>query len=302
VAEDEIRVEADTTLPDGTRVTIELLQDDEPLEWFSSADETAQVSGGAIEVTLNRDPDGPMADPDQEQEVVLTAELRGETITDSEELFVISRLAEAFYMQATPTPSPSPTPSPTTAAAEPVEAEPTPVPEPEPEPEPAPQGITVAVGNGGNVRAQPSADAPVVGQVALGDEVQVFEKTADSVWYSISFNQGTTGWAHRVVLQLDGGVAAQVPVQGQEAAPAPDTAGEATGLSTTVFNGGNVREQPSLNGVVVGGVNAGESVELLAKTGDGVWYQIRNTRGVVGWTHNSLLTLPQNLIDQVPVA
>jgi uncharacterized protein YgiM (DUF1202 family) len=158
------------------------------------------------------------------------------------------------------------------------------------------------VGNGGNVRAQPSASAELVGQVVLGDEIEVLERTADGIWFKINSDQGFEGWAHRVVLNLDPGTVAQVPIQGQGTPPesAPDA--EATGLTATVFNGGNMRASPVIANNVVGGVNAGEMVELLAKTGDGVWYQVRNVRGVVGWTHNTLLTLPPDVAAQVPVA
>jgi uncharacterized protein YgiM (DUF1202 family) len=49
-------------------------------------------------------------------------------------------------------------------------------------------------------------------------------------------------------------------------------------------------------------VNAGEQVVLLQRTADGMWYQLRNVRGFEGWVHVSLLTIPDDVIAQVPVA
>jgi uncharacterized protein YgiM (DUF1202 family) len=172
------------------------------------------------------------------------------------------------------------------------------------------------VGNGGNVRSEPNPGAAVVGQVALNDTVEVIEKTPDDIWYRISFGpDSTTGWAHYVVLQLAQDVINQIPVQGAATTPDPtpppaDPGGDSdepepaasTGLTVEVFNGGNVRSEPSLDSrTIVDQVNAGEQVELLQKTSDEVWYQIENERENVGWVHNSLLTIPEEIASQVPV-
>jgi flagellar FliL protein len=301
--EGTIKVEADTTLTDGTRVTAVMLEDGEEIDWFS--DDTARGSArdGSIDMTLPKNDDAPFATRGEAHSIRLSAEVDGETIEATEELEVIRRFEIAFYgPDATPTPTEAPATStpeeteddtpPVTPTAAP--AAPTTAPEPS-------QGIAVVVGNGGNVRAQPSADANIVGAVTLGDEVQVLQKTADSVWYEIRTDQGVNGWAHRVVLQPDEVVAAQVPVRGQDAPAAPPDAAP-TGLTVSVFNGGNVRAQPALADNIVGGVNAGETVELLAKTADGVWYQVRTERNVEGWAHNTLLTIPDDVAAQVPIA
>jgi hypothetical protein len=73
-------------------------------------------------------------------------------------------------------------------------------------------------------------------------------------------------------------------------------------LSATVFNGGNVREQPSTTGRVLDQINARERVALLEKSADGRWYRISNPRGVSGWVSVTLLTIDPNVARKVPVA
>ena len=91
--------------------------------------------------------------------------------------------------------------------------------------------------------------------------------------------------------------AAATTVVTPTAAPTPTI----EGLAATVFNGGNVREQPNLNGRVLDQINAGETVQLLEKTADGLWYRITNIRSVSGWVSRSLLTIDPQVAQQVPV-
>src|SRR5262249_60558934 len=81
----------------------------------------------------------------------------------------------------------------------------------------------------------------------------------------------------------------------------PATKPPETGLTATVFNGGNVRERP-VTGKPLDQINAGEKVRLLAKTSDGGWYQITNIRDVTGWVSVTLLTIDPAVAKQVPVA
>jgi flagellar FliL protein len=312
IDEETIRVNADTTLADGTEVTIELLEDDERFEWIEDGQASVEVSGGEIAADLTKVEDAPGADRDAEHMVRIFTEVQGETVEDETELVLppSQSVQAAFYeAPATPTPTRTPRPSPTPDFTLPL----TPTEEPTSTPEPL-EGIAVTVGNGGNVRAQPSASAEVVGQVALGDEVMVRQKTPDDIWFEIE-TPGFTGWAHTAVMRMGAETVAQIPVQGEEPPPPAAESDDAeeetdesdeetgsTGLTASVFNGGNMRAQPIIANNIVGGVNAGETVELLEKTSDGVWYKVRNERDEVGWTHNTLITIPPDLAEQVPVA
>ena len=71
----------------------------------------------------------------------------------------------------------------------------------------------------------------------------------------------------------------------------------------TVANGGNVREAP-INGRPLDQVNAGEAVQLLAKTQDGRWLKVtyaRNGAIITGWISRTLLTIDPTIEQQVPV-
>jgi flagellar basal body-associated protein FliL len=311
-----INIEGTTTLPPGTPIQVSLLEDGEDFsDWLQAEESTFEVSNNTISQRINKESGGPNATPNTSHTVVLTAQVDDEEIEASVELNVPGTYRSAFY-EAPPTPTPArPTPRPTpTTAPEPTPAEEEPEPTPTPEAPPAQGAIAATVGNGGNVRAEPRVGAPVVGQVALNDAVEVLQKTPDDIWYQISFGQdSTTGWAHYAVLLLEQDMIDQIPVE-SAAAVAPDPTPPAddsgsggsdvptdTGLIVEVFNGGNVRSEPTLDSrTIVDQVNAGEQVELLQKTTDGIWYQVRNTRDNVGWVHNSLLTIPDDIAAQVP--
>lgn len=159
--------------------------------------------------------------------------------------------------------------------------------------------LTATVFNGGNIRAEPATSAAVLGQVNAGETVYLYERTSDGRWYYVGA-PAAEGWVHSSLLTVDPTVAAQVPVSGEQAA-APQSQPAVAGLTATVFNGGNVRAAPNPQGQVLDQINAYEVVELLAKTGDAVWYKMRNPRGVVGWVHSSLLTIDPPVAAQVPV-
>ncbi|MBC8075180.1 MAG: SH3 domain-containing protein, partial [Chloroflexales bacterium] len=72
-------------------------------------------------------------------------------------------------------------------------------------------------------------------------------------------------------------------------------------LMATVYNGGNVRAEPTVRGAVRDQINAGENVPLLAKTDNGDWYQIVTARGATGWVSATLLTIDPAVATQVLV-
>lgn len=101
------------------------------------------------------------------------------------------------------------------------------------------------------------------------------------------------------------GTTDRVPVTGASAPSSPASAAPQTpavsGSPTArVYNGGNVRKAPNLNGQVLDQIHAGEAVTLLERTQSSEWFYIINPRGVGGWVHRSLLTLDRATIEQVP--
>ena len=94
----------------------------------------------------------------------------------------------------------------------------------------------------------------MLGQLHAGEVVTLLERSNDSAWYRVQAPEAE-GWVSATLLTIDPEVAKQVPT-----ATPPET-----GLTAKVFNGGNVRERP-VTGKPLDQINAGETVQLLAKT------------------------------------
>lgn len=78
--------------------------------------------------------------------------------------------------------------------------------------------------------------------------------------------------------------------------PAPTPPAE---LVAKVANGGNMRNQPSLQSTVIDQIHANETVVLHEKTADNQWYHITNARGNRGWVHQSLLAIPAEIASRM---
>jgi SH3-like domain-containing protein len=288
-------VTADTTLPNGTEVTAELLANNEPFPWFQADDATTTVQDGQISMRLNKDPESGQAGAGSSLQVVLSTEVNGQTVRSASELNLGPFEDEFVAQRPTATPRPSSTP---TAAA-------TREPRPTSEPTPSTTGIVATVNNGGNVRAEPDADARIVGAIQLGDTVEVLEKNQASTWYRIETSSGVNGWTSVLALRPAADVVARTPIEGGIMPTPPistPTFDLTTGVLVPVFHGGNVRSEPSLNSrLILDQVYTGETVELLARTSNGIWYQVKNPREQVGWVHTTLLRVPQDVAAQVPV-
>ncbi|MBO9315170.1 MAG: SH3 domain-containing protein [Chloroflexus sp.] len=76
-----------------------------------------------------------------------------------------------------------------------------------------------------------------------------------------------------------------------------------TGQRVAVINGGNVRKLP-YTGVnnVIGGINAGEQVQILARTPNALWYYVRTIRNEVGWVSRTLIAVTDLIAAETPVA
>jgi Bacterial SH3 domain len=294
----KILVRADTNLPDGAQVRVILLEGGQGFAWIDPQSAITRVSERQIQATVDKATDAPTPRQGQEYTVVLSAAADGQEIkTDPAPLDVPQPVSGAFFgivaaPTSTPTSAPTAAPSPATPTAIPAASPTTPA-----EPTAAP-ALSATVFHGGNIRPQPKL-GPCNGcpQLHAGETVTPLEKTADGRWYRVKAPAGE-GWVSVTLLRIDATVAKQVPLQGQSTPPTP---GAASGLTATVFHGGNVRETP-VTGRPLDQVNAGETVQLIAKTADGAWYKITNIRGVTGWVSATLLTIDAKVAKQVPIA
>jgi flagellar FliL protein len=273
-------------LPSGATVTALIREGDQEFPWFNPETALAQPDplSGEAQVVLDRRSDAPIPSQSETYTVVAIARGASDEITRSDpaSLDVLQPFFNDFYALAIePTPAPAVTPTATRAPAT-------------PEPSPtvaATQELTGTAAIAGNIRRAPNREAEVVGRLALGEIVTLSERSVDGEWYRISTSAGLNGWVSRTLLIVDQDLAAQLPVA------TPDNL-----LKAAVFNGGNVRTRPSVRGLVIDQVNAGESVTLLARNADSTWLKIINERQIVGWVSRTLLTVPPNDLRGLPVS
>jgi hypothetical protein len=285
-----IVVEAETNLPDETIVTAAMKEGDQDFPWFSTDRASGQVTDGRVSITLERAQNAPTPKRDSGQTITLHATV-GDQVVSSEavKLTVPSIYTAEFFRDIAVAPTAAPTAAPTIAPTS-APAEPTTLVEPTATPAVT---LTATVFNGGNIRQEPQVGNNVLGQLHAGEVVTLLERSNDSTWYRVKAPEAE-GWVSATLLTIDPEVAKQVST-----ATPPET-----GLSASVFNGGNVRERP-VTGKPLDQINAGETVQLLAKTSDGGWYQITYTRDgkpITGWVSVTLLTIDPAVAKQVPVA
>jgi hypothetical protein len=276
---------------------------DQDFAWFTPESAKGQAVGGKINLVVERTKTAPTPQRSQPQTIVLNASVNGQTVSSEPAKLVVPSIhAREFYREVAAAPTAAPTSEPTAAPAAPTTAAPTAAPIAQPTPAPE---LTATVFNGGNIRKQPKVTtnkADVLGQLHAGEAVTLLERSADGAWNRVKA-PAAEGWVSATLLTVNADVAKQVPVTGQAPAQTPGQAPPppATGLTATVFNGGNVRDRP-VTGKVLDQVNAKETVQLIEKTSDGAWYRITNIRKVTGWVSASLLTIDPATAKQVPVA
>lgn len=275
-----IQVVGSTNLPDSVRITAVMQENGQDFAWFAGDTATTQPSNGKISLRLTRQEQAPTPSQEQEYTITLVTTVNEQPFSSAPAVLTVSAPNRADFYQLTAT---EPTPEPT--------AEPTPEPTTEPTPEPEePTELTATVLNGGRLRTEPTLEGEEVGQVSKGEVLTLLERSQDGAWYRVSAAEGE-GWVSSALLEVTPEVAALVP-----------TTAPTTTLTATVFNGGNVRPGPGLRfNPPLDQINAGETVQLLAKTEDGNWYQIINERNVTGWVNRTLLTISLEVSRQVPV-
>jgi hypothetical protein len=287
----QILVEADTNLPDTTQVSAAMKENDQDLPWFNKDAINSKISDGRITLVLEKAKDAPRPTNNQDQFVTLIATVGDQVVSSEPAKVIVPTIYKADFYPDTVVvqPTAAPTSAPTSAPAEPTVAPTVPV-------EPTATStatLTATVFNGGNIRKEPQVGDNVLGQLHAGEVVTLLERSNDSTWYRVQAPEAE-GWVSATLLTINPEVASQVSI-----ATPPET-----GLSAKVFNGGNVRARP-VTGKPLDQINAGETVQLLAKTSDGGWYQISYTRDgtpITGWVSVTLLTIDPAVAKQVPVA
>lgn len=274
-------------LPAGATLTALMREDGQEFPWFDPETALAQPDplSGEAQIVLDRRANAPTPRQDATYTVIaIASDQSGEIArSDPATLDVLRPFINDFYAIAEePTVAPTPTLTPTPPPA---------TPEPSPTVVEAPLALTGTAAIAGNIRREPNREAEVLGRLAPEEVVILIERSIDGEWYRIITSEGLSGWVSRTLLVVDQDLAAQLPV----ATP--------TDLRTaSVFNGGNVRTSPSLRGLVIDQVYAGESVFLLARNADSTWLKIINERQMTGWVSRTLLTIAPDDLRRLPVS
>lgn len=309
----QILVQATTNLPDTTSVQAALLEGGQPFDWYKPESAQGQVFNGKVQLTLTRRDGAPTPSRTKAYSVALRA--KGPDGADvsvpAAELSIPTLYATDFFSAASIAAGPTGAATSVPKATVQATAKPKPTVAATPTP-PATATLTATVINGGNVRKDPNFRGAILDQNNALESVTLIEKTADGLWYKMTNPRGTSGWFSASLLKIDPSIVAQVPVEGvtpvpppaavtSVAKPTPAATPKPGGLSGLVRNGGNLRKAPNGTAEVLDQNNAGELVQLLAKSANGAWYKLTNPRGITGWSSASLLTIDAGVAAKVPV-
>jgi hypothetical protein len=77
---------------------------------------------------------------------------------------------------------------------------------------PVSEQLSATVINGGNRRSAPYVKSDVLGQVHVGQIIQLLARTKNGTWYYARCECGARGWVHASLLKIDPKVARKVPV------------------------------------------------------------------------------------------
>lgn len=282
-----VSVDVAATGLDGAEVTVELLEDGQPFAWLNPEQARGIVRRDQAEIQAQRAASAPAPTEGRRYSVIARGP-DGASSAEAELLIpAVNRIAETFYGRTAaaaptaiatvaPTAAPQATPEPAATAA------------PEPAATAAPElptGPLASVGNGGNVRRLPIITAEnVVGGVNAGEQVQLIARTPNGAWYRVRTVRDELGWVSATLLQVP--AEAQVPVA----------------AVVTVFTNGPLYERPDQASTELDRVNLDEVVELKQKSADGAWYEVTNVRDISGWVLATLLGVPDEVAQSVPVA
>lgn len=137
-----------------------------------------------------------------------------------------------------------------------------------------PNLFTIAV-NELNIRKKANLTSKKIGTAKKGEQFEVLER--ENNWVKIQFGK-KTGWVYSFygTFQVDNKIAASVD---------PDETEEKSSVYVTIiYNGTNLREEPSTSSNVVVHANAGEKYKILASEGD--WYKVEVDNNTIAYVAN----------------
>ena len=166
-------------------------------------------------------------------------------------------------------------------------------PTPEPTVAPAPDSeqpatASVEAPDGGvNIRRGPGLNFEQIGLLEGGESLPVVGQNQDGTWWQVEFEAGENGlaWIAAAVVNFSG-EPATVPLVQPAAIPTavvtPTPTVPVVQGTVTATDPVNVRSEPSLEGVIVGGLYPGDSADVVAVSEDSEWWQIDFADGPEG--------------------
>jgi uncharacterized protein YraI len=131
-----------------------------------------------------------------------------------------------------------------------------------------------------NVRAEPSAQAPILTRVNLNESFPVTGRNTAGTWVQIIVNN-QIGWVNSSYVRWPG--VAEVPVVGTAPQQPPVPQPPASGVIVTATPYAvNLRSGPGTNFSRLGTIPAGQTASVIGRTTDATWWQV-NFNGIVGW-------------------
>lgn len=148
-----------------------------------------------------------------------------------------------------------------------------------------------------NMRAEPTTEGALLGQVPAGQTLSVLGRNPVGTWYHVRLNTGETGWMFAELLAQNVGDIQAV----YEATPQmPQRYGLMGQIARVIAPAGvNVRRAPDVSFALAYNLIAGAEVTLLARSPYSPWVKIQHESGI-GWV--ALTTLhTEAIINALPI-
>lgn len=131
-----------------------------------------------------------------------------------------------------------------------------------------------------NVRSKPNLTSKHISQIKKGERYKILKKQNN--WVNIEISKKESGWVYSFYGTLTN----------QSLTTSENPKKEESNLVTIVYNGTNLRENPSTSSEVIYRANAGESFETIEQSGD--WYKLKLSDGNKAFVANWVVSTNNN--------
>ncbi|MBZ0289639.1 MAG: SH3 domain-containing protein [Anaerolineae bacterium] len=154
-----------------------------------------------------------------------------------------------------------------------------------------------------NVRSGPGVVYTVIGQLKLGDSVDITGRGPNNSWVRINFN-GQEGWVSFGLVEISGDIDSAPEAEAGASAVLRETPAEAnaeklgTVIVITRLNS-NLREGFSTDAKVLATIPFGTQLTVTARTERNNWVRV-TYNGQTGWVSSGVLRFTQGILSSLP--